>query len=285
MTNQEKIQTSLAKFGAMCDDCLSSAAMVKPRQTVNVLCRQLEQQTTMVRRKDSCPKCGVTKIVNWMAGEIAPTGSNEVPKIEPTVPLIADSPFAEGTFSSDILYAAVRELADNVAACSTEIYNEFSLQHELGILLRNRIHKRLVQFERNVSYFGLRGFNFEKREIDVVVFNRDESMLDAAVELKFPRNGQHPEQMFSFCKDVVFLEQLKASGFNRAFLVVFAEDRLFYEGNQTGVYSYFRGGRKLAGSIDKPTGRRDKTLTINGSYDVKWHKVCGSMKFAVIEVQ
>ena len=31
-----------------------------------------------------------------------------------------------------------------------EIYNEFSLQHELGIYLRKRIPEYKVQFERNV---------------------------------------------------------------------------------------------------------------------------------------
>ena len=35
---------------------------------------------------------------------------------------------------------------------SIEIYNEFSLQHELGILLRNKINNKKVQFERNVGY-------------------------------------------------------------------------------------------------------------------------------------
>ncbi len=28
------------------------------------------------------------------------------------------------------------------------------------------------------------------------------------LELKYPRNGQHPEQMFSFCKEIAFVEEL-----------------------------------------------------------------------------
>ncbi len=36
-----------------------------------------------------------------------------------------------------------------------ELYNEVSLQHELGIYLRNKIgEKYSVQFERNISFFG-----------------------------------------------------------------------------------------------------------------------------------
>ncbi len=42
----------------------------------------------------------------------------------------------------------------------------------------------------------------------LVLYEKRSSLLDAVVELKFPRNGQHPEQMYSFCKDIVFAEQL-----------------------------------------------------------------------------
>ena len=34
-----------------------------------------------------------------------------------------------------------------------EIYNEFSLQHEMGIYLRSVLSDYKVQFERNVSFF------------------------------------------------------------------------------------------------------------------------------------
>ncbi len=286
MTNLAKIQASLARLGAMCDDCLSSATMVKPRQTINILCRKLEQQSALTRRKDACPRCGVTKILNRINGNtVLPNKRKETVKVTSLTPMEAEPLFEEGSFSSEVIYKAVRELADKVAAGDTEVYNEFSLQHELGILLRKRQPERRVQFERNVSYFGFRKPGFEKREIDIVVFDRKGALLDAAVELKFPRNGQYPEQMFSFCKDIVFLEQLKLSGFDKAFFVVFAEDRLFYEGSQSGIYGFFRGGQKLSGSINKPTGRKDKTLTIHGSYDIVWHEVCGSMKFAIVEVQ
>lgn len=48
-----------------------------------------------------------------------------------------------------------------------------------------------------------------KLEIDIVV-NKGRIMGPKyAVELKFPGNGQHPEQMFSFAKDIMFMEQLK----------------------------------------------------------------------------
>ena len=84
-----------------------------------------------------------------------------------------------------------------------EIYNEFSLQHELGIFLRNSLPEYKVQFERNISFFGISGTI--KKEIDIVIYNDNEKH---AIELKYPVNGQYPETMFSFIKDIIF-ENLK----------------------------------------------------------------------------
>ena len=183
------------------------------------------------------------------------------------------------------LQAAIQKFAEEVAAGRTEIYNEFSLQHELGVFLRQSITRHKVQFERNVSYFGLSKSEFVKREIDIAIFTEDRSSLAATIELKFPRNGQHPEQMFSFCKDVVFAEQLKRAGFQSTYVIIFAEDPLFYAGNQEGIYGYFRGGKELTGQVQKPTGRRDSTLQIQGKYQVRWHPLTGQMKYTVIKAE
>lgn len=48
-----------------------------------------------------------------------------------------------------------------------DLYNEFSLQHELGVFLRDYLDKKYkIQFERNVSYFYISGTY--KKEIDIV---------------------------------------------------------------------------------------------------------------------
>ena len=171
-----------------------------------------------------------------------------------------------------------------VATGKIEIYNEFSLQHELGVYLRHRLGDLKVQFERNVAYFGFDSGQFEKREIDISIFSADQQQLKVAIELKFPRNGQYPEQMFSFCKDIVFLEQLRSAGFEDCVFVAVADDRLFYEGASNGIYSHFRGGVPLHGGITKPTGRQDKVLTISGSYKVVWKPIAESRKYAEIHV-
>lgn len=49
------------------------------------------------------------------------------------------------------------KIVEQLIAClksgHIEIYNEFSLQHEIGILMRQAYPERIVQFERNVSFF------------------------------------------------------------------------------------------------------------------------------------
>lgn len=147
-----------------------------------------------------------------------------------------------------------------------EIYNEFSLQHELGIFLRNSLPEYKVQFERNISFFGISGTI--KKEIDIVIYNDNEKH---AIELKYPVNGQYPETMFSFIKDIKFMEQLKENGFNSTYAVTLVDDHNFYEGTKVdGIYAYFRNRKIINGLISKPTGKKDESFTVNGSYNISW---------------
>ena len=125
-----------------------------------------------------------------------------------------------------------------------------------------------VQFERNVRYFNdnLNLAAMTKREIDISVF-REKAKPEVAIELKYPKNGQHPESMFSFCKDIRFLEELKEKvGFNKAWLLVLADDPLFYAGNAPAgsIYRFFRGDKScpVEGRITKPTGKKNETLCL-----------------------
>ena len=52
-----------------------------------------------------------------------------------------------------------------------EIYNEFSLQHEMGIYLRSVLSDYKVQFERNVSFFTTDNETI-KKEIDISIFDQ-----------------------------------------------------------------------------------------------------------------
>lgn len=177
----------------------------------------------------------------------------------------------------------ISQFFELVASREIEIYNEFSLQHELGIFLREHYSSRKIQFERNVSYFGLDKSKYEKKEMDLVVFsNKDEP--DLVMELKYPRNGQVPESMFSFCKDIAFLEQLSDSGFKSAYFIAVADDSLFYSGSSKGIYGLFGDEQIISGKIQKPTGKRDKEVNIKGTYKAKWQKVFGKTKYCLVEV-
>lgn len=173
---------------------------------------------------------------------------------------------------------------DSIASGETEIYNEFSLQHELGIFLRAHFQGYSVRFERNVSSFFSEKTSFTKREIDITVFTKGAEQLHWAIELKFPRNGQHPEQMFSFCKDIAFAEELKVAGFARTAVVIVAEDPLFYRGPGNGIYGYFRTGQLLHGPVRKPTGAKDSEVSIRGQYRIEWQSIKDSLKYTIIEI-
>jgi hypothetical protein len=165
-----------------------------------------------------------------------------------------------------------------------EIYNEFSLQHELGVFLRTQLPGCRIQFERNVLYFNNYKNEFIKREIDIAVFSPDKADLKMAIELKFPRNGQIPEQMFSFCKDIAFVEELIDAGFKETGLLIFVDSHLFYQGPKEGIYAHFRGHEPITGTIKKPTGKKDKYVNIKGNYRIDWFDLNTQIKYALVTV-
>lgn len=173
----------------------------------------------------------------------------------------------------------INQFMNLVATREVEVYNEFSLQHELGIFLRANITGYKVQFERNTKFFGIQGP--VKHEIDIVIYNESERY---ALELKYPLNGQYPEQMFSFVKDIKFMEEMKEAGFSAAYCLTLVKDKNFYYGQkQDGVYAFFRGGESVHGLICKPTGKKDEQIMVNGVYDICW-KSCGNMKYYFISM-
>jgi hypothetical protein len=163
-----------------------------------------------------------------------------------------------------------------------EIYNEFSLQHELGIWLRGNVPPPFkIQFERNVRFFD-RNAKCVKSEIDIVIYGPDDERK-YAIELKFPDNGQHPEAMFSFIKDIMFMEQVKKIGFDKTYAVTYVQDRLFYDGPKTdGIYAYFRNHAIIHGEIRKPTGKKDETCVIEGHYRIDWKTLANGAKYYIV---
>lgn len=184
------------------------------------------------------------------------------------------------------------DFVERIKNLEIDIYNEFSLQHEFGIFLRGKLKDRKIQFERNVSYFDISNTN--KKEIDISIF-QDSKNPEVAIELKFPRNGQYPEQMYKILEDIMFLEKIVGKGkFESGYAIIFVDDSNFYEPKRKldGIYNYFRSDTPepevITGEIEKPTGKKCKNVLINGKYKVQWQKVFhqenSKIRYAVIEV-
>ena len=94
----------------------------------------------------------------------------------------------------------ITRFVEAVGSGAVEIYNEFSLQHELGVYLRSNLDQCRVQFERNVSHFHLAKTDFEKKEIDIAITCTPSGGPLSAIELKYPRNGQVPESCSAFAR-------------------------------------------------------------------------------------
>ena len=214
-----------------------------------------------------------------MPNPLCGLSAEETDNYEPRVlcaPMITTSPNAE---------ALIQGFAGRLSDGNIEIYNEFSLQHEFGIFLREANVAERVQLERNVSFFGFQRSSFTKREIDIACFDSSPTQqLRLAVELKYPRAGQFPEQMFSFCKDIAFLEELKMAGFLGCLFFAVVEQRPFYAGSADGIYKYFRAGEPLHGKIGKPTGSMDQEVMIVGKYVIRWQELANDRRYTWIEV-
>ena len=181
---------------------------------------------------------------------------------------------------NDMLKRLLYEFMDMVEIGEIEVYNEFSLQHELGIFLRNRLKDYKVQFERNTKFFGITGTI--KHEIDIVVYNEK---VKYAIELKYPVNGQYPEQMYSFIKDIIFMEELEGNGFDGTCCLTMVKDKNFYSGKKIdGIYSYFRGDAVLAGSVNKPTGKILESVSLKNEYKIEWQGKSEQLRYYIIDI-
>ena len=155
-----------------------------------------------------------------------------------------------------------------------DVYNEFSLQHEMGIFLRNSISGYKVQFERDLSFFGIYDKLAKGGEIDISIFNAEKTEK-YAIELKYQKSGRVPDTMFDCVKDVKFMEELKSHGFTNTFCVA-----LFNEGHsigkQDGIYKYFRKEHSIYGDVFGQTGStKNQCISIDGKYDFSWDNIPG----------
>jgi hypothetical protein len=165
----------------------------------------------------------------------------------------------------------VREFVASDLIAEDVLYNEASLQHELALFLRPKLPYAWRLFlERPVASLRPIAARLTKKEIDIAVVDTKTNRV-VAIELKCPRQGQHPEQMFKACQDLEFLEQLVHAGFAGGIFIMHVRDPLFYQrGSRGGIYAHFRAGAPICGTIRKPTGARDAIVSLSGSYAPAW---------------
>lgn len=154
--------------------------------------------------------------------------------------------------------------------------NEFGMRFELGTRLRKAIEQSefakqgyKVFFEKNIKNICCKNkwkYNNDtlKKEIDLLIAKTSSEQLEElyAIELKFPRNGQYPAQMYEFVKDLAFIAQLRENyHFKACWSVVLVDDDKFYKSQKSGnineIYAYFRTF-DTNGNIIKPQQIKDR---------------------------
>jgi hypothetical protein len=172
---------------------------------------------------------------------------------------------------------------DFFASTAGDIFpNEANLQHRLALYLTKTLpHGSQLIFEWPVHGILPNAPRLVKKEIDLVVRSPDTNET-FAIELKCPRQGQYPEQMFKLCQDLQFLEQLVEHGCDGGVFAMHVVDPLFYSsGSKAGIYAHFRGGVPLTGRVQKPTGARDEEARLSGTYVPTWSECGGSGRYWV----
>ena len=178
----------------------------------------------------------------------------------------------------------IEDFVSQIAKGKTEIYNEASIQYELAIFLREVIPNYKIQLERNVSYFELNKKHFLKREIDIVLFNTTKTRK-FAIEIKYPLS-EVPIQMYKFCEDIKFLEQLKESGFtDNFFLAITPQSNFWGDRGKTGtIYEKFRKEKELYGTIKNQIGDSKEEVTLKGRHKINWLTINDSTRYFVMRI-
>lgn len=266
-----------------CDDCITRKLKLSRRQAAYQKCNELESRGLINRKTNVCSVCGKSKKCNWSKNTICNIGEKKEVSIR-TKDIEGKEKHEFFKKNENIeIELAIREFMNLIALNKVEIYNEFSFQHELGICLRQKLsNKYKIQFERNVSYFQIG--NTLKKEMDIVIFN-DDKTEKYCIELKFPTNGQVPEQMYSMCKDIRFLEQLRENGFTGSYSVNLVIDSAYYTPNKNGsIYDKFRNEKKLYGVIEKPTGKVHESIELKQIYKIVWNDINEKQKYFIVSI-
>lgn len=171
-----------------------------------------------------------------------------------------------------------------------QIYNEFNIQHELGIFLRfycRETKDYKIEFERNIDDLNLIYKDKIKKEIDIYITNGKKQY---AIELKYPSikkdkngtfrpNGAFNQAMYECIRDIKFMETLTVENNFKTFSIVIVNSIAsnFYDwpidrnNKAHEIYSYFRGSRdgKKSGFVSIPVNKSIKYPNKNNDRSIK----------------
>jgi hypothetical protein len=184
----------------------------------------------------------------------------------------------------------ITEFVELIENDKVEIYNEASLQYELAIFLRNKYPDYKIQLERNISYFGLDKLEFEKKEMDIIIFKDKNNLKEAIIiELKaiIGQNKDRPVTVFQWIKDLRFLEELKSEG-AKCYSIFFTDEDKFLSGtNNVGdLLKNFRN-RKVEGTYYKhQNSKKNNKITLDKYYSFDWKEIKNDqeLKYFMIEI-
>lgn len=184
-----------------------------------------------------------------------------------------------------IVKKLIYEFLDLVKPGEVSIYNEASLQFELGWYLKENCGGAKIQVERGVTYFGFDKTAFVKRDMDLIIFFEG---FITVIELKAPieQSVARPVTVFNWIKDLRFLEQLKAENING--YSIFITDNLGYlndNGKAGNLLTDIRS-RTLKGeyhSHKKPSDE-DEIISLDFEYKLDWQEMSDGLFSCLIEV-
>ncbi|MCD8201424.1 MAG: hypothetical protein LUD47_05105 [Clostridia bacterium] len=181
----------------------------------------------------------------------------------------------------------------------SSVYNEASLQFELGAYLKKKFDfPYRADYERNVKFYplpqvGSANANFTKKEMDIFVYH-DAAPANGrfAIEVKYPRNGGVIGRMMNFTKDIKFMEEVKKTfGLNTYCLTIVSDCRYYdkslnktYSGAYPELVKFYRRdvinvkvGDNIVKSVVHPYGGKGKKIyggmELQNSYDIVWNRL------------
>ncbi len=232
MSISSRIVDALKSQGALCDDCLSEATSITPRQSINVNCRSLQSGKLLARPREDCARCGRVKIVNRLVGHSEPKTNLEVATAQPTGAVtpksgnVPEQPILEGEASDRPWY------------------------------WEGNVQKRIVQFliakgQRVASHADT---STREQGKDIVAENGDGRALWITVK-GFPEKSQHTQARHWFAGALLDLARYRDEDGNAVLAMGLPRGFKTYEGliSRTDAVRVFLGYRvywvKADGSV------------------------------------